>query len=69
MEFPLWLSRLGAQHSVREDAGWIPGLAQYIKDLALMQAVCGIGHRCGSDLALPRLWHRLPVGALIGSLA
>ena len=38
-EFPLWLSRLRAQHSVYEDVGLIPGLAQWVKDLALPQTV------------------------------
>ena len=28
LEFPMWLSRLGTQHSLGEDAGSIPGLAQ-----------------------------------------
>ena len=28
MAFPSWLSRLGTQHSVCEDEGSIPGLAQ-----------------------------------------
>ena len=38
-EFPLWPSGLRTQHSVCEDAGLIPGLAQCIKDLALPQIV------------------------------
>ena len=38
-EFPLWFIRLRSQHSVHEDGGPIPSLAQGIKDLALLQAV------------------------------
>ena len=30
---------------------------------------CGVGHRCGSDPALPWLWCRLVTAALIGPLA
>ena len=34
VEFLLWLSRLRAQHSVREDVGLIRGLTQWVKNLA-----------------------------------
>ena len=32
----LWLSRLRTQNSLWEDAGWIPDLAQRVKDPALL---------------------------------
>ena len=38
-EFPLWVSRLRTQHSVGEDAGSIPGLAQRDNDVEVLQAV------------------------------
>ena len=38
LEFPLWLSRLRTRWSVYKYAGWIPGLAQWVKDLALPKA-------------------------------
>ena len=50
-EFPLWLSQLRTWHSVREDSGLIPGLAQWVKRSGI---TVSIGCRCGLDLAL--LW-------------
>ena len=44
---------------IHEDAGSIPGLA----------ASCGVGCRCGLDLTLLWLWHRLAATALICLLA
>ena len=35
LESPLWLSGLRVQHIVREEAGLIPSVAQWVKDLAL----------------------------------
>ena len=64
MEFPLWLSGLRTLCSLCENVDFIPGLAQWVKDLALLQAA-GVGQTCGLDPVLPWLWCRPTAAALI----
>ena len=43
----MWLSGVRTQPSIREDAGLIPCLSQWVKDPALLQAVTWIPCGCG----------------------
>ena len=66
MQFPLWPS--GNEPDIHEDAGWIPGLAQWIKGSSVAMSY-GVGHRHSSDLASLWLWPGPAAAAPIGPLA
>ena len=57
--------------SIHKDVGPIPGLTQWVKDLALQiwLRFSGVGSRYGSDLALLWLWCRPAAAAPIQRLA
>ena len=65
-EFPSWLSGNESDWH-HEDAGLIPGLAQWVKGSSVALS-CGVGHRCSSDPALLCLWHRPAAAAPIQPL-
>ena len=61
---PIVAQQLKNTTSICEDAGSTPGLIQ-----SGVATSCGIGHRCGSDLALLWLWCSLATAAPIQPLA
>ena len=56
--------------SVHENVGLIPGLAQWVNNLAFaVNCGVGVGRRCSSDPELLWLWCRLAAAAPIQPLA
>ena len=67
---PCRSSRGGAAETNLTRNHEVSGLIPSLSGLRIGVAVsCGVGHRCGSDLAWLWLWLRLAVVALIGPLA
>ena len=54
--------------SIQEDAGSLPGLAQWVKGSGAAMS-CGVGRRYGSNLALLWSWLKPVAAALIQPLA
>ena len=61
------MAKVKNQTGILEDAGWVPGLTQWVKGYGVAMS-CGVGHRHGLDLALLWLWYRPAAAALIQPL-
>jgi len=57
----LCLSRLRTRPGVCEDAGSVPGLTRWVKDLALLQASAWVWHCCGCGVKLAAIALILPL--------